>query len=58
MNRMWDYRDSGWTEGHDLDGYDVEATDGSIGNIDGATNESPTSTSSSTPGSGSSGRSG
>ena len=39
MNRMWDYRDSGWTEGHDLDGYDVEATDGSIGTIDGATND-------------------
>lgn len=39
MSSMWDYRDSAWTDGHDLDGYDVEATDGSIGNIDGATNE-------------------
>ena len=31
MSSMWDYRDSTWTDGHDLAGYDVEATDGSIG---------------------------
>ena len=36
---MWDYRDSTWTEGHDLAGYDVEASDGSIGNVDKATND-------------------
>jgi hypothetical protein len=36
---MWDYRDSAWTDGYDLDGYDVEATDGSIGNVDRATND-------------------
>jgi hypothetical protein len=39
MSSMWDYRDSTWTDGYDLDGYDVEATDGSIGNVDRATNE-------------------
>ena len=39
MSSMWDYRDSTWTDGYDLAGYDVEATDGSIGNIDQATND-------------------
>ena len=39
MSNMWDYRDSTWTDGHDLAGYDVEATDGSIGNVDKATND-------------------
>jgi hypothetical protein len=39
MSSMWDYRDSAWTDGYDLDGYDVEATDGSIGNVDRATND-------------------
>ena len=40
MSNVWDYRESTWTEGNnDLDGYDVEATDGSIGNVDQATNE-------------------
>ena len=39
MSNMWDYRDSTWIDGHDLAGYDVEATDGSIGNIDKATDE-------------------
>ena len=39
MSSMWDYRDSTWTDGHDLAGYDVEATDGSIGNVDQATND-------------------
>ncbi len=36
---MWDYRDSTWTDGRDLTGYDVEASDGSIGNVDRATND-------------------
>ena len=39
MSSMWDYRDSTWTDGYDLAGYDVEATDGSIGNVDQATND-------------------
>ena len=42
MSNMWDYRDSTWTEGHDLVGYDVEATDGSIGKIDQATDDTST----------------
>jgi len=37
MTDMWAYRDSTWTQSQDLTGYDVEATDGSIGNIDKAT---------------------
>ena len=39
MSSMWDYRDSTWTDGYDLVGYGVEATDGSIGTIDQATND-------------------
>ena len=39
MNDMWTYRENSWTQGQDLVGYDVEATDGSIGKIDQATNE-------------------
>ena len=39
MSTMWDYRDSAWTDGFDLDGYDVEATDGSIGVVDAATDQ-------------------
>jgi len=39
MNDMWTYRDATWTDGYDLVGYDVEATDGSIGKIDEATYE-------------------
>ena len=42
MSNMWDYRDSTWTEGHDLVGYSVEAADGSIGKIDQATNDTST----------------
>lgn len=38
MSTMWDYRDSAWTDGFDLAGYDVQATDGSIGSVDAATN--------------------
>ena len=37
MSNTWSYRDTSWTEGGDLVGYDVEATDGSIGKIDEAT---------------------
>jgi hypothetical protein len=39
MSDMWAYRDSTWTQSQDLVGYDVEANDGSIGNIDEATND-------------------
>ena len=39
MSNMWNYQDSTWINGHDLAGYDVEATDGSIGNVDKATDE-------------------
>ena len=39
MSTMWDYRDSAWTDGFDLAGYDVQATDGSIGSVAAATNE-------------------
>ena len=37
MSDMWAYRDATWTQSQDLVGYDVHATDGSIGNIDKAT---------------------
>jgi hypothetical protein len=43
MSDMWTYRDTTWTADYDLVGYDVEATDGSIGSIDEATNESASS---------------
>ena len=39
MSDMWTYRDSSWTTINNLVGYDVEATDGSIGKIDEATND-------------------
>jgi hypothetical protein len=39
MSDMWTYQDSTWTQGQDLVGYDVEASDGSIGKIDEASNE-------------------
>ena len=35
----WDYRDSAFVQDRDLVGYDVEATDGSIGRIDETSNE-------------------
>ena len=35
---VWDYRDSTWTDGRAISGYEVEATDGSIGSVDTATN--------------------
>jgi hypothetical protein len=43
MSSVWTYRDVSWTEGGDLVGYSVEATDGSIGKIDEATNETQAS---------------
>jgi hypothetical protein len=39
MSTMWDYRDSAWIDGFDLAGYDVRATDGSIGSVDAATDQ-------------------
>ncbi|TQK71346.1 PRC-barrel domain-containing protein [Nocardioides sp. SLBN-35] len=39
MSNVWNYRETSWLEGGDLVGYSVEATDGSIGKIDDATNE-------------------
>lgn len=33
MTDMWTYQDSNWTADGDLSGYDVQATDGSIGEI-------------------------
>ena len=39
MSSMWDYRESAWTDDFEIDGYDVHATDGSIGKFDRATNE-------------------
>ena len=43
MSDMWTYRDSTWTTSNNLVGYDVEATDGSIGKIDEATNDASSS---------------
>lgn len=36
---VWSYRDTTWNQDRDLVGYDVEATDGSIGKIDEASTE-------------------
>ena len=36
---VWSYRDTTWSQDSDLVGYDVEATDGSIGKIDEASSE-------------------
>jgi hypothetical protein len=36
---VWSYRDTTWSQDKDLVGYDVEATDGSIGKIDEASND-------------------
>jgi len=43
MSNMWSYRDVSWADSGDLVGYSVEATDGSIGKIDKATNETDAS---------------
>ena len=37
MSDLWTYRNAAWTQGRDLVGYDVRATDGSIGKMDKAT---------------------
>jgi hypothetical protein len=39
MSNTWDYRDTSWSGGDDIVGYEVEAVDGSIGKIDEATTE-------------------
>ena len=39
----WNYRDSAWSAGGDTIGYDVEATDGSIGKIDKKSDEASSS---------------
>jgi hypothetical protein len=39
MDEVWSYRDKVWSEGDDLVGYEVLATDGSVGKIDKATSE-------------------
>ena len=36
---VWSYRDTTWSQDSDLVGYDVEASDGSIGKIDEASNK-------------------
>jgi hypothetical protein len=43
MSDMWTYRDKAWSEGGEVIGYEVEATDGSIGKIDEATSETDAS---------------
>lgn len=37
MVDVWTYRADGWTDGADVVGYDVEASDGGIGKIDEST---------------------
>ena len=39
MTDTWNYRDDSWATGGDFVGYDVEATDGSIGKIDAKSDE-------------------
>ena len=39
MTSMWDYQEGVGRDGGDVVGYDVEATDGSIGKIDEASNQ-------------------
>lgn len=39
MSDIWSYHFEGWNGDTDLVGYDVEASDGSIGSIDDSTNE-------------------
>jgi hypothetical protein len=43
MASTWDYSDTTWSQTSDFVGYDVEATDGSIGSIDEASNEAGSS---------------
>ena len=58
MTSMWEYRQGVGRADRDIVGYDVEATDGSIGKIDEASDRAGSRTWSSTPASGSSARSG
>jgi hypothetical protein len=39
MDDLWNYCDSAWSEGDNVVGYRVEATDGAIGTVDEATAE-------------------
>jgi hypothetical protein len=39
MSNVWKHRDGAWSDDQDVVGYDVEATDGSIGRIDASTAE-------------------
>jgi hypothetical protein len=39
MSDTWSYRESVWSEDEDVVGYDVLATDGSVGTIDRATTD-------------------
>jgi hypothetical protein len=39
MDDVWKYRDSAWSQGDTVVGYDVEAVDGSIGTVDETTAE-------------------
>jgi hypothetical protein len=39
MTNTWAYRDPTWIDGYDLNGYSVEATDGSIGKVDSASDD-------------------
>jgi hypothetical protein len=43
MTETWTYRDPSWSTGGDIVGYDVEATDGSIGKIDSKSDEASSS---------------
>jgi hypothetical protein len=40
MSELWSYQQDVWTDGRDVVGYDVHATDGSIGKIGDSTLES------------------
>jgi hypothetical protein len=42
MSNVWKYRDPAWSDDRDVVGYDVEATDGSIGKIDETSTEADT----------------
>jgi hypothetical protein len=43
MSNVWTYKDDSWTEGMNIIGYSVDATDGSIGKVDDATNDTSAS---------------
>jgi hypothetical protein len=43
MTETWTYRDDSWSTGGDIIGYDVEASDGSIGKIDAKSDEASSS---------------